>query len=63
MAEPLADTALDADSDLIELYFARGWTDGLPVVPPTTAKVAPPSPHSAAIRSSSSAGSHRGGAS
>ena len=40
MAEPLADTALDADSDLIELYFARGWTDGLPVVPPTTAKVA-----------------------
>jgi hypothetical protein len=28
----------DAD-ELIEDYFARGWTDGLPVVPPTPAKV------------------------
>jgi hypothetical protein len=25
--------------DLVELYFERGWTDGLPVVPPTPVKV------------------------
>ena len=29
-----------ADADLIELYYERGWTDGLPVVPPTPDKVA-----------------------
>jgi hypothetical protein len=29
-------TSLD---EAIELYFERGWTDGLPVVPPTEAKV------------------------
>jgi hypothetical protein len=40
MAEPLGNAALDADGDPIERYFERGWTDGLPVVPPTTAKVA-----------------------
>src|ERR1700747_528053 len=28
-----------ADVDLVELYFERGWTDGLPVVPPTREKV------------------------
>jgi hypothetical protein len=28
-----------ADVDLVELYFERGWTDGLPVVPPTHDKV------------------------
>ena len=28
-----------ADMDLIEHYFERGWTDGLPVVPPTPDKV------------------------
>ena len=27
------------NTDLIELYFERGWTDGLPVVPPTQDKV------------------------
>jgi hypothetical protein len=26
-------------TDLVEYYFERGWTDGLPVVPPTPAKV------------------------
>jgi hypothetical protein len=26
-------------TDLIEWYFERGWTDGLPVVPPTRARV------------------------
>src|SRR5215468_4430946 len=26
-------------TDLIEWYFAQGWTDGLPVVPPTRARV------------------------
>ena len=27
------------NTDLIELYFERGWTDGLPVVPPTQDKI------------------------
>src|SRR5206468_3440801 len=26
-------------SDLVEWYFEQGWTDGLPVVPPTRDKV------------------------
>ena len=26
-------------TDLVELYYARGWTDGLPVAPPTPDKV------------------------
>src|SRR6266852_1938930 len=28
-----------AGTDLIEWYFEQGWTDGLPVVPPTRARV------------------------
>jgi hypothetical protein len=28
-----------AGTDLVEWYFAQGWTDGLPVVPPTRAKL------------------------
>ncbi|MFC7540108.1 hypothetical protein ACFQU2_12435 [Siccirubricoccus deserti] len=32
-------TAVEAGTDLVEYYFARGWTDGLPVVPPTREKV------------------------
>ena len=28
-----------AGTDLVEWYFGQGWTDGLPVVPPTRAKV------------------------
>ena len=28
------------DTDLVELYYERGFTDGLPVVPPTPAKIA-----------------------
>jgi hypothetical protein len=31
---------LPAGTDLVEWYFAQGWTDGLPVVPPTQDKVA-----------------------
>ena len=27
-------------ADLVEWYFEQGWTDGLPVVPPTAEKVA-----------------------
>ena len=27
-------------ADLIEYYFEQGWTDGLPVVPPTPESVA-----------------------
>ena len=30
---------IDADADAIEACFDRGWTDGLPVVPPTPARV------------------------
>jgi hypothetical protein len=30
----------DDPAELIEAYFARGWTDGLPVVPPTEDSVA-----------------------
>src|SRR5436309_14478856 len=26
-------------TDLVEWYFEQGWTDGLPVVPPTRARV------------------------
>ncbi len=29
----------DEPDDLVELYFERGWTDGLPVVPPTREKI------------------------
>jgi hypothetical protein len=39
MAHGLTSEAVDADVDLVELYFERGWTDGLPVVPPTAEKV------------------------
>ncbi len=28
------------ETDLVEIYYERGWTDGLPVVPPTEQKVA-----------------------
>src|SRR6201981_3861003 len=28
-----------AGTDLVEWYFEQGWTDGLPVVPPTPAQV------------------------
>jgi len=28
-----------SNTDLIELYYDRGWSDGLPVVPPTRQKV------------------------
>src|SRR5579885_1723534 len=30
---------LPPDTDLIEWYYERGWTDGLPVVPPTRGKI------------------------
>lgn len=31
---------VSAGTDLVEWYFDQGWTDGLPVVPPTPSKVA-----------------------
>src|SRR3954466_2658528 len=39
--DALQSQAYEVDSldDAIELYFERGWTDGLPVVPPTEEKV------------------------
>ena len=33
-------TRMPKGTDLIEWYFEQGWTDGLPVVPPTAEKVA-----------------------
>lgn len=40
-AETLASKAFDcADADAVfDLYYERGWTDGLPIVPPTEAKI------------------------
>jgi len=39
---PLSSTLYDADSisAVQELYHSRGWTDGLPIVPPTEELVA-----------------------
>src|SRR5580693_9139826 len=45
VAQP-ADTEIEANvvrvpegTDLVEWYFEQGWSDGLPVVPPTRARV------------------------
>ena len=57
-AQALQRTFVDcelADVDLVELYFERGWTDGLPVVPPTHDKVDAVVRPSAAIQASWSA--------
>ena len=35
-----AELAVEADKDLIEVCYENGWTDGLPVVPPTPERVA-----------------------
>ena len=39
IAHVLTGEAVHADVDLVELYFERGWTDGMPVVPPTIDKI------------------------
>ena len=39
-ASPKPATPPAADVDLVEWYFEQGWTDGLPVVPPTPERVA-----------------------
>ncbi len=39
-ATPPASYPVDAGVDLVEHYFEQGWTDGLPVVPPTPEKIA-----------------------
>ena len=38
---PLAAEQIDVEDvfEAIELYYERGWTDGLPVVPPTEKRV------------------------
>ena len=36
---PASNPDRPTDADLIEVYFERGWTDGLPVVPPTRDKI------------------------
>ena len=56
-------TAVEAGTDLVEYYFAAGWTDGLPVVPPTPGEGRRiSSPRSAASPSWWSARSRRAGA-
>jgi hypothetical protein len=30
---------IESGADLVEYYFEHGWTDGLPVVPPTPEKI------------------------
>ena len=27
------------DNDLVKIYYEKGWTDGLPIVPPTRDKI------------------------
>jgi hypothetical protein len=49
------------DLDLVELYFEHGWTDGLPVVPPTQDKINAVVHRWVAIQVSSSAKSLRVG--
>ena len=40
-ADALTSERVDVDlHDAIEACYERGWTDGLPVVPPTQARVA-----------------------
>ena len=50
-----------AEVDLVEVYFERGWTDGLPVVPPSRLRSMPSWRPLAAIQTSSSAKSLRAG--
>lgn len=40
MSHALSALAVEGDTDLVEFYFEQGWTDGLPVVPPTREKIA-----------------------
>ena len=46
-------------TDLVEWYFEQGWTDGLPVVPPTARRSPPASRRSAASPNSSNAACRR----
>src|SRR5262249_15171732 len=41
-AQAMEENALHvpAGTNLVEWYFERGWTDGLPVVPPTRVQIA-----------------------
>ena len=50
LGEPLS--IVGADVDLVELYFDRGWTDGLPVVALRTTRSMPSCRPSAAIQAS-----------
>src|SRR3546814_1336858 len=38
-SEASAELRAPAGVDLVEWYFEKGWTDGLPVVPPTPEKM------------------------
>ena len=48
--------------DLVEWYFEQGWTDGLPVVPPTPETVAAMVAASVAMPGGSTPVCRRGGA-
>ena len=39
LSTDVSTSSVGAGEDLIEAYFERGWTDGLPVVPPTREKI------------------------
>ena len=39
MSAVMQTTTLDADVDLVEYYYEAGFSDGLPVVPPTQEKI------------------------
>src|ERR1700753_2234178 len=39
VGESAAVERVPTNTDLIELYYERGWSDGLPVVPPTQEKI------------------------
>jgi len=51
-----------AGTNLVEWYFEQGWTDGLPVVPPTRAAVDAVVAALGATPTASSAGCRRGSA-
>ena len=59
---PGMDTLVDPSVDLVEWYYEQGFSDGLPVVPPTPEKIVAMLGRSAASRTWSSAGSRRAGA-
>ena len=61
MPETAAGETVGPDVDLIEHYYERGFSDGLPVAPPTPEKVAAMLEALGGGRTRSSAGCRPGG--